>query len=73
MTRTGARNAALALYMILTAIPAVAGQGNLKHPSPAPASAAQAADRGGRADNENARETRDRLINLLRSAPTRPA
>jgi len=69
MTRTGARYAAFALCMILTAIPAAAAQGNLKHPSPAPASAAQAADRGGRADDENARETRDRLINLLRQYP----
>ena len=69
MTRTGARYAAFALCMILTAIPAAAAQGNLKHSSPAPASAAQAADRGGRADDENARETRDRLINLLRQYP----
>src|SRR5450759_4261870 len=69
MTRTGARYAAFALCMILTAIPAAAAQGNLKHPSPAPASAAQAADRGGRADDENARDTRDRLINLLRQYP----
>ena len=71
MTRTGTRYAAFMLCATLAAAnPVMAAQAGAARtrqtPPPAPASAA--ADRP-QADDENARETRDRLVNLLRQYP----
>jgi hypothetical protein len=70
MTRTGTRSAMCMLCAILAATPAVASQAGLaraKQAGPGPVAAVQVDDRA--RDDENARETRDRLTNLLRQYP----
>ena len=72
MTRTGTRLAALVLCATFAATtPAVAQAGARSRGAqgPPPASPAQDADRSPRADDENARETHSRLMNLLRQYP----
>jgi hypothetical protein len=73
MTRTGTRYAVLTLCATLAAAtPAVAQAGAARSRSPqgpAPSSAAQDLDRSPRGDDENARETRNRLMSLLRQYP----